>query len=55
MKPATTQADRQGPLLFDCCRCGPGRVMTCLTCWRWARHHRMVTVRRRQFAKIGVR
>ena len=55
MKLATNQADRPSPLLFDCCRCGPGRSMSCAACMRWARHHRMVTVRSRQFAKIGGR
>ena len=55
MKRATAQADRPGPMLFDCCRCGPARMQVCLTCRRWARHERMVSARRQQFAKIGAR
>ena len=47
MKPATTQADRQVPLLFDCCRCAPAGQRRCLTCWRWQRHHLMVMQRRK--------
>jgi len=30
-------ARRPHPLQYDCCRCGIGRTMACLTCRRWAR------------------
>lgn len=43
----TVRADRPHALLFDCCRCGPGKFMVCATCRRWACHQGMVTKRRR--------
>ena len=50
---ATKQGDRPGSLQFNCCSCGQGRGLVCLTCRRWAQHARMVSARRQQFAKIG--
>jgi len=44
---STGRAERPHSLLFDCCRCGPGKFMVCATCRRWARHFDMVTARRR--------
>lgn len=46
MKRAITSMARVPPLLFDACRCGPGRRLACLTCARWLRHYRQVTERR---------
>lgn len=47
-KPTT---ERAHPLLFDCCRCGVGRVMACLYCKRWANHQSIVEQRRRAWGK----
>jgi len=57
MKHVTTTPTgaRLGPLLFDCCRCGPGRAIACLRCRRWLAHSRNVTACHRKFAKIGGR
>lgn len=38
--------DVRAALLFDCCRCGIGRTLACLTCQRWLRHRRIVAERR---------
>lgn len=48
--PATTTAPpaaaRLSPLSFDCCRCGIGRTMACLSCKRFARFGLTVAQRR---------
>ena len=43
----TAKPDRAKPRLFDCCRCGIGRAMECLTCRRFARYGRTVEQRQR--------
>lgn len=40
---------RSAPLLFDCCRCGPGRAGVCLTFLRWNRYGRTVALRLRSW------
>jgi hypothetical protein len=43
---STATGRRPGPLMYDCCRCGIGRTLVCLTCQRWLRHQRIVAARR---------
>jgi hypothetical protein len=45
----TNNTERARPLLFDACRCGPGRRLACLACARWLRHYRQITERRAAF------
>lgn len=45
--PSSQKAAQKSPLLFDCCRCGPGARMRCMACQRWSRHFVLVTERRK--------
>jgi len=44
-----SSAGYRSPLLFDCCRCGIGRAMACLTCKRFERIARAAAQRRAEW------